>query len=233
VNARQNKIIADEVQLWDGTDRVFRTTIKEDADFVQICFMKAYGTNATIHIDERIGEKYGPEGKYTRISNCYEVYSTKWKKCRIKHGRTSCHCDVEPYDDVDGKMYCFTVPSGMLVLRRNNRVFITGNCGKDPSKVDRSGAYMARKIAKDLVKLGYCDRCEVQIAYAIGVAEPVSFYVDTFGTEKVEKTVIDQAVKIYDLTPKGIIESLDLLNVDYNKVSSYGHFMNQEMPWER
>ena len=106
--------------------------------------------------------------------------------------------------------------------------------GKDPSKVDRSGAYMARKIARDIVLAGYADKCEVQIAYAIGVAEPVSVYVETFGTERQDKRFIEQYVRdSYDLTPKGIIGSLNLLDVDYNRVSAYGHFGKAELPWEK
>ena len=106
--------------------------------------------------------------------------------------------------------------------------------GKDPSKVDRSAAYMARKVARDIVSSGRADRCEVQLAYAIGVAEPVSLYLDCFETEKepagnIWRSVLDT----YDLTPKGIIKSLDLLNVDYNLVSSYGHFGKKELPWEK
>ena len=130
-------------------------------------------------------------------------------------------------------MYCFSVPSGMLLLRRNNRVFVTGNCGKDSSKVDRSGAYMARKIAVDIVRAGYADKCEAQIAYAIGVPEPVSVYVDTFGTGKQSREFIEQYVKdSYDLRPAAIIERLGLLDVDYNRVSSYGHFGKPGLPWE-
>lgn len=106
--------------------------------------------------------------------------------------------------------------------------------GKDPSKVDRSGAYMARKIARDIVLAGYAEKCEVQIAYAIGVAEPVSVYVETFGTEHQDKRFIEQYVRdTYDLTPKGIINSLGLLDVDYNKVSAYGHFGKADLPWEK
>ena len=106
--------------------------------------------------------------------------------------------------------------------------------GKDPSKVDRSGAYMARKIARDIVLAGYAEKCEVQIAYAIGVAEPVSVYVETFGTEYQDKRFIEQYVRdSYDLTPKGIIDSLGLLDVDYNRVSAYGHFGKAELPWEK
>ena len=106
--------------------------------------------------------------------------------------------------------------------------------GKDPSKVDRSGAYMARKIARDIVLAGYADQCEVQIAYAIGVAQPVSVYVETFGTEYQDKHFIEQYVRdSYDMTPRGIIENLRLLDVDYNKVSAYGHFGKKDVPWEQ
>ena len=114
--------------------------------------------------------------------------------------------------------------------------------GKDPSKVDRSGAYMARKIARDIVRAGYADRCEVQLAYAIGVAEPVGISVDTFGTERINGAVGTGAVgtdeieawvrKSYDLTPRGIIGKLGLLDVDYNRVSAYGHFGKAGLPWE-
>ena len=106
--------------------------------------------------------------------------------------------------------------------------------GKDPTKVDRSGAYMARKIARDIVRAGFAERCEVQIAYAIGVAEPVSIHVETFGTESQEKDFIEDYIRgNYDLTPKGIIDSLHLLDVDYNLVSAYGHFGKDALPWEQ
>ena len=105
--------------------------------------------------------------------------------------------------------------------------------GKDPSKVDRSGTYMARKIARDIVLAGYADKCEVQIAYAIGVAEPVSIYVETFGTGKQSREFIEQYVKdSYDLRPGAIIERLGLRDFDYNLVSAYGHFGKAGLPWE-
>ena len=105
--------------------------------------------------------------------------------------------------------------------------------GKDPTKVDRSGAYIARKIARDIVRAGFAEKCEVQIAYAIGVAEPVSVHVETFGTESQELGFIEDYIRgNYDLTPKGIIEGLGLLDVDYNEVSSYGHFGKIGLPWE-
>ena len=235
-NSRQLKVIADEVQLWDGENRIFRTTIKADADFIQFAFMVAYETNATISVDDRVGEIYQRGGKeYTRKSIMYQVHSTGRTKFQIKHGQDGVgHCDVKHYVPADGLMYCFSVPSGILLLRRNNRIFVTGNSGKDPSKVDRSGAYMARKIARDIVLAGYADKAEVQIAYAIGVAKPVSIHVDCFGTEKQEISFIEDFIaNNYDLTPKGIIKNLNLLDVDYNKVSVYGHFGKKRLPWEK
>ena len=107
--------------------------------------------------------------------------------------------------------------------------------GKDPTKVDRSAAYMARYIAKNIVAAGLAERCEVQLAYAIGVAEPVSVLVDTFGTEKVDPTVIPDLVRAnFKLTPKGIIESLNLRRPIYRKTAAYGHFgrTDADFTWE-
>ena len=97
--------------------------------------------------------------------------------------------------------------------------------GKDPSKVDRCAAYMARYIAKNVVAAGLAERCEVQLAYAIGVAEPVSVLVETFGTGKVSDEKIAEAIRAnFHLTPKGIIESLKLRRPIYEKTAAYGHF---------
>ncbi|PIE32972.1 methionine adenosyltransferase [candidate division KSB3 bacterium] len=107
--------------------------------------------------------------------------------------------------------------------------------GKDPTKVDRSASYMARHIAKNLVAAGVAERCEVQLAYAIGVAEPVSIMVDTFRTGKVDNAKIVQAVRdIFELTPQGIISSLDLRKPIFRKTSAYGHFGRNEpgFTWE-
>ncbi len=104
--------------------------------------------------------------------------------------------------------------------------------GKDPSKVDRSGAYISRKIAKDIVRKGWADRCEIQISYAIGVPEPTSVLVETFGSEQVGIETVERYVRSFDLTPQGIIDRLDLLDLDYNLTSAYGHFWEQSLPWE-
>jgi S-adenosylmethionine synthetase len=107
--------------------------------------------------------------------------------------------------------------------------------GKDPTKVDRSAAYMARYIAKNIVASGLADRCEVQLAYAIGVADPVSVLVDTFGTGKIEAEKLEDLVRAnFKLTPKGIIESLNLRRPIYKKTAAYGHFgrSEKEFTWE-
>ena len=106
--------------------------------------------------------------------------------------------------------------------------------GKDPSKVDRSACYAARYVAKNLVASGLCDRCEVQVAYAIGVAEPVSVMVDSFGTGKVSDDKLTSLVrKHFDLTPKGIIESLKLRRPIYRQTAAYGHFGRPDFTWEK
>ena len=112
-----------------------------------------------------------------------------------------------------------------------------GGCfsGKDPTKVDRSACYMARYIAKNIVAAGLSDRCEVQLAYAIGVAEPVSILVETFGTHKVDPAILPELVRAhFRVTPKGIIESLNLRRPIYKKTAAYGHFgrTDPDFTWE-
>ncbi|NMC63715.1 MAG: methionine adenosyltransferase [SAR324 cluster bacterium] len=111
--------------------------------------------------------------------------------------------------------------------------------GKDPSKVDRSGAYAARYVAKNIVSAGLAKRCEVQLAYAIGISEPVSLYVDTFGTGIVaEERLVEAVRKLFPLSPKGIIQHLNLLRPIYQRTASYGHFgrsftQDGHFSWER
>ena len=105
--------------------------------------------------------------------------------------------------------------------------------GKDPTKVDRSAAYMARKIAKDIVKSGLADKCQIELAYAIGVAKPVSILVETFGTNKIpEEDIVKKINDEYDLTPKGIIRSLDLRKPIYKHTTNYGHLGKEGLKWE-
>jgi S-adenosylmethionine synthetase len=108
--------------------------------------------------------------------------------------------------------------------------------GKDPSKVDRSAAYMGRYVAKNLVAAGLCDRCEVQVAYAIGVAEPVSVMVNAFGTSVVSEHRLSELVReVFDMRPRAITEQLDLLRPIYQKTAAYGHFGRElpEFTWEK
>jgi S-adenosylmethionine synthetase len=106
--------------------------------------------------------------------------------------------------------------------------------GKDPTKVDRSAAYIARYVAKNIVAAQLAERCEVELAYAIGVPFPVSVMVDTFGTAAVAESRITDAVsQVFDLTPAGIITALDLRRPIYQKTASYGHFGRDEFPWEK
>ena len=108
--------------------------------------------------------------------------------------------------------------------------------GKDPSKVDRSASYMARYIAKNVVAAGLADKCQIQLSYAIGVAEPTSVLVDTFGTAKYDEEAISNAIlKVFPLTPKGIITCLDLKRPIYKQTAAYGHFGRNDidLPWEK
>ncbi len=106
--------------------------------------------------------------------------------------------------------------------------------GKDPTKVDRSAAYMARFIAKNIVANGFARKCEIQLSYAIGVAQPVSIYVDTFGTGKIPESDIVKIIKNkFNLTPKGIIETLNLRTPIYKKTTNYGHFGKNDLSWEK
>ena len=106
--------------------------------------------------------------------------------------------------------------------------------GKDPTKVDRSAAYMARFVAKNIVANGLAKKCEIQLSYAIGIAKPISIYVDTFGTGKIPDNEIVKKVKnTFKLTPRGIIESLDLRRPIYKQTTNYGHFGKKDLPWEK
>ena len=106
--------------------------------------------------------------------------------------------------------------------------------GKDPTKVDRSGAYAARWVAKNVVAAGLADKCEVQVAYAIGVARPLSLMVETFGTEHVDADLIERAVdEVFDLRPGAILRDLDLQRPIYRKTAAYGHFGRAEFSWEQ
>lgn len=244
-NKKQMQIIAEEVVLWDGNRKdIFRTTNEKDADFIQFVFMCVYGTNASKHIDDRTGEKYC-DGKYERKSICYEIHKNSFKETSFRKNKTTSKIKIycDDFEPEDKKMYCFTVPSGMLILRRNGKVFVTGNSGKDPSKVDRSAAYFCRWIAKNLVAAGIADEITIQVSYAIGVAQPISIFIDTHGTNNTkysEAEIAEMLRNNIDFTPYGIINRLQLLNPIYLETAKYGHFGRKSyikdgikyFPWE-
>ena len=106
--------------------------------------------------------------------------------------------------------------------------------GKDPSKVDRSGAYMMRHIAKNIVANGYAKKCQIQVSYAIGMKEPLSICIDTFGTgNKTEEELVAKIKEKFDLSPDGIIQYLDLQKPIYLQTTNYGHFGKENLPWEK
>lgn len=162
---------------------------------------------------------------------------------------------VVPAELLDGRTKFFINPTGRFVIGGpQGDAGLTGRkiivdtyggyarhgggafSGKDPTKVDRSGAYAARYVAKNIVAAGLAEKCEVQVAYAIGVAQPVSIAVDTFGTGKVSEEVLVELVrKHFDLRPAGIIKMLDLRRPIYRQTAAYGHFGRNDLdvPWER
>jgi S-adenosylmethionine synthetase len=201
--------------------------------------------------------EYGEDGKPVRIDTI--VISTQHdpdvtletiREDMIEHVVKP----VIPAELIDGEIKYFINPTGRFVIGGpHGDSGLTGRkiivdtyggmgrhgggafSGKDPTKVDRSAAYAARKVAKNIVAAGLADKCEVQLAYAIGVASPVSVRVDTFGTGKVSDAKLSEAVtKVFDLRPSAIIEELDLRKPQYKALAAYGHMGREELgvKWE-
>lgn len=160
---------------------------------------------------------------------------------------------LEPTGLLDGNTKYFINPTGRFVIGGpHGDTGLTGRkiivdtyggmgrhgggafSGKDPTKVDRSAAYMARYVAKNLVASELCERCEIQVSYAIGVPFPISVMVDTSGTGKIPEEKLSEIVqKVFDLSPAGIIKTLDLCRPLYQATAAYGHFGREEFPWEK
>lgn len=240
---RQLVILAKEVVKWDGDEKngIFRTTNKEDADFIQFVFSIVYGKHSYINSDNRVGRTKEVNGKqYVCNSICYEVVIGQTNE--ISFGGMKSKVQVDNFNC--DKMYCFTVSSGMLLLRRNNKIFVTGNCGKDYTKVDRSAAYMARYIAKNIVASGIAKTAKVELSYVIGVPEPSSVNIELGSAIK---SVNIEALKKWiqkkvNLTPYGIMTKFDysfprnqfneiygFYGVDVNKNKNLERFY----PWEK
>lgn len=232
-NYHQLAIIAKEVLKWDGDEKkgIFRTTIKEDADFIQFVFSIVYGKRVTIIVDNRIGQtkKLG-EKEYEMKSVCYTVVIGKVNE--ISFGGAKSKISVSPFDT--DKMYCFTVPSGMLLLRRNDKIFVTGNCGKDFTKVDRSGAYMARYLAKNIVAAGIADNAKVELAYMIGVPEPCALNIELNRNQERVCELKEWILKNVDTTPYGIIKRFDGFYPRNYHLARNGHYGQTDgsMLWE-
>jgi len=202
--------------------------------------------------------EYDGEGKPVRIDTIVisaqhhpEVSQEQIKRDLMEHVVRA----VVPEQMLDGETKYFINPTGRFVIGGpQGDAGLTGRkiivdtyggyarhgggafSGKDPTKVDRSGAYAARYVAKNIVASGLADKCEVQLAYAIGVARPVSISVDTFGTGKVSEEVLEELVRRnFDLRPAGIIRMLDLRRPIYKQTAAYGHFgrTDLDLPWER
>ena len=238
-NFHQLCIVAKEVIKWDGSESedVFRTTVKEDADFIQFIFSIVFGKRVSIWHDDRIGEIRSLNDKeYVRHSILYEVTVGKIKE--ISMGSKKDRMNITDYNC--DMMYCFTVPSGMLLLRRNDKIFVTGNCGKDYSKVDRSGAYMARYLAKNIVASGLCNTAKVELSYMIGVPEPSSINIEMDRNQGKAEAIKTWIKKNVDLTPYGIISWFNGAYPRNYHLSKYGHFgvnpastlERQLYPWE-
>lgn len=236
-SSTESSILAEEVFMWGKTDgktdkKIFRTSLRDEADFVQHVVNSCTDGAVSLKTTDRTLQKYMHSGEeYTRKSLEYNVSSMQCETSSLRQSRKE-KIEYTKFFPENDRMYCFTVSTGMLVLRRSNNVFITGNCGKDSTKVDRSAAYMARWAAKNVVAAGLASECEIQVAYAIGKAHPVSLSVNTHGTGDDEK-ILEAIQEVFDFRPAAIIDALGLRQPIYSQTSAYGHFGKPNLPWEQ
>ena len=197
----------------------------------------------------QVAVAYDEAGRPVHIENV--VISTQHTE-EVDHDTIYNYCvrlikNVLPAELLDDRTEYFINPTGKFVVGgphgdsglTGRKIIVDTHgggafSGKDPSKVDRSAAYMCRWVAKHIVAAGLADKCELQVAYAIGYPAPVSIRVDTFGTGKVEEKAIESALEgIFSFKPADMVEQLDLLRPIYRKTTHYGHFTNPELPWEQ
>ncbi len=184
---------------------------------------------STQHAEEVTQEQIRKEIIDNVITPVFAKEGVEWSDCEIYVNPTGRFVVGGPMGDagLTGRKIIVDTYGGMG--RHGGGAF----SGKDPTKVDRSGAYAARWVAKNVVAAGLADKCEVQIAYAIGVAKPLSLLVETFGTEHVDSTIIEDAVnEVFDLRPGAILRDLDLQRPIFGSSAAYGHFGREEFPWE-
>lgn len=238
---RQLSIVAKEVLKWDGDEKngLFRTTIKEEADFIQFVFSIVYGKHSHIKTSNRIGKTKELNGKTYAIKSILYTVDIG-KTTEVSFG--GYHSNIEIDNFVCDKMYCFTVPSGMLLLRRNDKIFVTGNCGKDYSKVDRSAAYMARYLAKNIVAANIANTAKVEISYMIGVCEPCSLNIELDTNNDKVEVIKDWIKENVDLTPYGIMKRFYYSYARNEEVQYMGYYgydvdnnskLSRLFPWEK
>ena len=183
--------------------------------------------------------QHAPHGELEQAVKQWAKIQKFVSACFVKYRNSNPELHINPAGD--WRLGGFDADAGLtgrklIVDNYGPRIPIGGGAysGKDPSKVDRSAAYAARYVAKNIVAAGLADRCEIQVSYAIGVAEPTSIMVETFGTEKVPSEQLTLLVReFFDLRPYGLIQMLDLLHPIYKETAAYGHFGREHFPWEK
>jgi S-adenosylmethionine synthetase len=229
---RMVKVRKEGILPYLGPDGKSQVTVEYENDQPKRIDAVVLACQHTDEILDETGEKITNEAREEIISQIARPVLEKWidEKTKFYVNETGRFLVGGPQSDtgMTGRKlvvdtYGGTVPHGGGAFS-----------GKDSTKVDRSGAYMCRYIAKNIVAAGLADKCLVQLAYAIGVAEPVSLMVDTFGTGKVDEAEIEKAIRsIFSLTPKGIIETFGLRRPIFRQTAAFGHFGRNEFPWEK
>ena len=225
---QQSKVRKDDILTWLRPDAKSQVSVIYDNNHKNIKGLSAI-VLSTQH-DEDISYKELKEGVFNEIIK--PIIPAKWitDETKILINPTGKFVIGGPVGDcgLTGRKIIVDTYGGMA--RHGGGAF----SGKDPSKVDRSAAYASRYVAKNIVAAGLADYCEIQLSYAIGVAEPTSISIDTFGTNKISEEEIGKlARKHFDFRPKGLIQSLDLKRPIYQKTAAYGHFGRDEFSWEK